>query len=401
MSRLKKLINKIIATVTKRPVDYDDNIIKTLYHGTIRKLNKGDFLKCNTTFDSYLTKILTGVFATTNLQRAKFFGIRNCLKHNGMTILENKKIYLEKLRDRLLVKFYVYYVDSKGFVPDNLDRGEYVRFNNTKISNLLEFDLANEVENGRWEIYLVNKLPETESKRHKQTLMREYIKSGRYKSVDVLNIIQRQRVPAMRISDDILVQFMSIENHLKLKLSRELFHSDMVDSYHGISHTTRVLFGVHLLSTYIHDIDNNVKKAIYYAAIIHDLGRTNDGKCFIHGENSVRLYQSKIKQYILDDYLQNQVIDAVKYHSVDDEDCPKEIGNSIIFKILKDADALDRGRLPKSKCVKSFLRLDIFKTGAGDELVDFMDKLAHNTRHLKWNNPYKELTDCIRQICNQ
>ena len=131
------------------------------------------------------------------------------------------------------------------------------------------------------------------------------------------------------------------------------------------------------------------------------MGRTHDGYCIIHGENSAKLYHSEIKQIISDEYLQKQVLEAVKYHSILDEYCPKEVQNNIIFKVLKDADALDRGRL-RETCDKSFLRLDVFETETGDRIVEFMHSLAYHTECFKWENPYKELTDCIQlQMLNR
>ena len=88
-------------------------------------------------------------------------------------------------------------------------------------------------------------------------------------------------------------------------------------------------------------------------------------------------------------------LEAVKYHSVDDWSCPIEVKDNIIWKVLKDADALDRGRFNR-RCDRSYLRLDIFKTELGSQIVDFMDKLPDLTRNLQWNNPLSELADCLK-----
>ncbi|MDL2308955.1 HD domain-containing protein [Bacteroidales bacterium OttesenSCG-928-C03] len=199
----------------------------------------------------------------------------------------------------------------------------------------------------------------------------------------------------MTTSEKILLQFRNLENRLILKLSRELFYPHMCDSYHGIGHTTRVLFGTHLLLRCIQDVDDDVMDAVYYACIIHDLGRTHDRACLNHGEISAKLYFPKIKELVSGEILQNQVFEAIKYHSIEDKDCPQKTCDNIVFKILKDADALDRGRL-YGKCDKSFLRLAVFKTEIGERLIDFMDRLAYQTQHLKWENPYQELTDYIQ-----
>ncbi|MDR0602768.1 MAG: DUF2441 domain-containing protein [Bacteroidales bacterium] len=197
------------------------------------------------------------------------------------------------------------------------------------------------------------------------------------------------------ISANILRNFSDLPKWMKLRLSKELFAPDMVYSMHGIAHTTRVLFGTVLLIHYIQDISEDIKEAIYYAAIIHDLGRTNDDKDFTHGADSAELYCSKIEQFVSDKSLQTQILNAVKYHSLDDSLCPQEEQN-IIWKVLKDADALDRGRLSIA-CDKSFLRLDIFKSETGDNIIDFTNRLSLYSENLTWNNPYDELIKCITE----
>jgi hypothetical protein len=198
-----------------------------------------------------------------------------------------------------------------------------------------------------------------------------------------------------KISANILRDFFDLQKWMKLQLSKELFSPDMVYSLHGIAHTARVLFGTVLLTHYVQDISEDTKRAVYYSAIIHDLGRTtNDYKDDVHGDNAAELYRSQIEQFVSNKDLQAQILSAIKYHSLDDSSCPHE-EQSIIWKILKDADALDRGRFFSQTCDKSFLRLDIFKTEIGDNIINFMNKLSVYSRDLTWDDPYDELTKCI------
>ncbi|MDR2027523.1 MAG: DUF2441 domain-containing protein, partial [Prevotellaceae bacterium] len=137
------------------------------------------------------------------------------------------------------------------------------------------------------------------------------------------------------ISSNILRNFSDLQKWMKLQLSKKLFSSDMLYSSHGIAHTSRVLFGTVLLTHYIQGISEDIKRAVYYSAIIHDLGRTNDYKDNTHGANSAELYRSQIEQFVPDKDLQAQVLSAVKYHSLDDSLCPQE-EQSIIWKIYRD-----------------------------------------------------------------
>lgn len=201
------------------------------------------------------------------------------------------------------------------------------------------------------------------------------------------------------VPDEVLLVYSNLYNQLGLNLSKNLFYPHMVNSYHGIAHTARVLFGTCLLVFFEKDLPDEIKNAIFYAAIIHDLGKTSDREGSIHGENSANLYRNKIKGFISDINLQMEILNAVKYHSIDDDFCPSQIKSSRVWKILKDADALDRGRFNK-KCDISFLRLEIFKTDIGTQILKFMEKLPFHTRNLHWDNPYVELTNCIKQINN-
>lgn len=199
------------------------------------------------------------------------------------------------------------------------------------------------------------------------------------------------------VPDEVLLVYSNLNNQLELNLSKNLFYPHMVNSYHGIAHTARVLFGTCLLVFFEKDLPDEIKNSIFYAAIIHDLGKTNDREGSIHGENSANLYRNKIKGFISDINLQMEILNAVKYHSIDDDFCPSQIRSSRVWKILKDADALDRGRFNK-KCDISFLRLEIFKTDIGTQILEFMEKLPFHTRNLNWDNPFVELTNCIKQI---
>jgi hypothetical protein len=209
------------------------------------------------------------------------------------------------------------------------------------------------------------------------------------------NFKKDETISFKKVLNEALEEFRSLENQLKLHLRKNLFYPHMINSYHGIAHTTRVLFGTCLILTFEKDMSHEVKNAIYYAAIIHDLGKTSDIEGAVHGEKSANLYRGKINKFISDTILQEEVLNSVKYHSVDDEYCPSLIKNSIIWKILKDADALDRGRFSRRKCDISYLRSSLFKKDIGTQIVRFMENLPFKTRNLQWENPYLELTNCI------
>lgn len=191
----------------------------------------------------------------------------------------------------------------------------------------------------------------------------------------------------------------SFENSLSaisLVLTKDLFSSHMLDSYHGIAHTARVLFASYLLSHAI-NLGEDESRACCFAAIIHDLGKRSDREGAEHGYNSMKLYKDYICEIIQDSSLAVRILQAVQYHSVADKDCPAKVQNDIIWKVLKDADALDRSRFSGRGCDKSFLRLDIYNTSIGQNIVDLTTYLPGWTQETQWNSPYNEIINIVKK----
>jgi HD superfamily phosphohydrolase YqeK len=137
------------------------------------------------------------------------------------------------------------------------------------------------------------------------------------------------------------------------------------------------------------------RKACCIAAIIHDLGKMNDREGAEHGYNSMLLYEEKIKSIIDNVQLQSRTLNAIRYHSVEDKDCPEEVKQDVIWKVLKDADALDRSRFAGKGCDKSYLRLGIYQSTIGQSIIDLTSYLPGWTHDIEWNQPYIEMIDEI------
>lgn len=93
----------------------------------------------------------------------------------------------------------------------------------------------------------------------------------------------------------------------------------------------------------------------------------------------------------------NSVLEAIRYHSVDDSLCPVTCKNNLIWKILKDADALDRSRFHGKGCDKSYLRLSIYDTLRGQKILALANVLPSLTEYNSWNSPYEEIVKSIKQ----
>ena len=188
--------------------------------------------------------------------------------------------------------------------------------------------------------------------------------------------------------------FSSCVDQLPIRLSKDLFYPNMINSYHGIAHTARVLLATHLLCNVI-EMSEVERKACCIAAIIHDLGKMNDREGAEHGYNSMLLYEEKIKSIIDNVQLQSRTLNAIRYHSVEDKDCPEEVKQDVIWKVLKDADALDRSRFAGKGCDKSYLRLGIYQSTIGQSIIDLTSYLPGWTHDIEWNQPYIEMIDEI------
>ncbi len=126
---------------------------------------------------------------------------------------------------------------------------------------------------------------------------------------------------------------------------------DGSETIHGVSHTVRVMFHAAEIADAL-SVATWERDAVVLAALWHDIGRTHDGGDYYHGAKSA----GKVVGLGLHGDLGKTHVDhalyAVTHHSgdeghgeraagwFDDEDAALRI-----FRILKDADALDRVRL--------------------------------------------------------
>lgn len=181
----------------------------------------------------------------------------------------------------------------------------------------------------------------------------------------------------------LLNQYLTKEDvaYLEEKISKikkeKLFKSKL----HGLYHSQKVLLFSFLIGKYykFNDIEMEI---LLDAAAYHDIGRTEDDNFNMHGFISSNYLEAKPKEYldspIYDDevnlYYLRSICDA---HSLEDrseeriyrnykDECPK-MHKHIFMKLchaLKDADALDRTRMPnisKAALNEKFLRFDLSK----------------------------------------
>lgn len=223
--------------------------------------------------------------------------------------------------------------------------------------------------------------------------------------IETIDYLQKLALPMPLSTEkfcDLVNTFSNFKERLGCSLTDELFSSKTIaHSFHGISHITRVLFWVHILC-YLTDIRWQTEKVIQYAAFIHDLCRKDNRMGEEeHGFDAANKYEDFLRQRI-PDTLMRSCMNAVIYHCKDDSECPDK---DLVWKLLKDADSLDRGRFghpqglsdirKKSKgCDVNYLRLDIFKNHP--KLEEYLTWsaywLAYITRYTKWSeNTFMDL----------
>lgn len=197
---------------------------------------------------------------------------------------------------------------------------------------------------------------------------------------------------------ELINTFSKFKEHLGCTLTKEYFfkNKNMAHSIHGIGHTTRVMFWVHVLC-YLFDIDKQKEKSVLYAAFIHELGRKSNDPNEEHGSDSVKKYENFFREKIPHEYVES-CKNAVICISNDDCRCSDKYNGDIwIRKILNDADVLDRGRSSSPKGI--YLNQKILSDGCDvdslmlsypQELKEKIAWLAYNiisiTRYTKWSD---------------
>ena len=163
---------------------------------------------------------------------------------------------------------------------------------------------------------------------------------------------------------------------------------------HGIYHNLRV-------SMFIFSLANTLKLEekdlilLLWAALYHDIGRINDVRDDDHGKRSGTLITKMKLGFSAED--KKIIKTIVTCHSLPDETLKEEANKNKVedlercerlFKILKDADGLDRVRLEYP-----YVKLDFLRTNAAKQLVPVAYELYYNYYLL---TKKVELEDCLK-----
>ena len=121
---------------------------------------------------------------------------------------------------------------------------------------------------------------------------------------------------------------------------------------HGVMHTRRVMIHASEISAAL-KVEPSIRETVIRAALWHDIGRTDDGRDYYHGAKSAGKVVGLGLHRGLPPPMVELALFAVTHHSGSEEHGERaakdflERSDSalLVFRILKDADGLDRVRL--------------------------------------------------------
>lgn len=167
---------------------------KNLYHGSCAKLSVGDKLTPRENYDSDMTKRLSAVFATPDMDYAKSFAITSAIHKHGMIWVTNHTMTTQKLKsgDEINRKFYVFELGADGFELDA--RNEYLFIGEKEILAVHEFDLLDEIKNKNLTIYEFDEFDlihdNQMSTNEKKDFFDNVLKNKKYHQVDIEKLIK-------------------------------------------------------------------------------------------------------------------------------------------------------------------------------------------------------------------
>jgi hypothetical protein len=156
--------------------------------------------------------------------------------------------------------------------------------------------------------------------------------------------------------------------------------------HHGVAHTARVMFWAAFLVQNLPVPDREqILRPVLVAAALHDTCRVSDAENPEHGCTAVNKFQRQIESTIGNPPQVVSCLQAIRLHCQPDEICGQK--ENLVWQILKDADALDRGRFERPNypngCDARFFRTETLRLDAPHFNIAWMAfHLAHMTSYL-------------------
>ena len=200
------------------------NTNKPYYHGSARQI-PGNHLMPYDQWNSVQNTRVCGAFVTSDIDYAKFFALNKCISGPGQVKLDNKKIYLERLADKIKPHFYVYTVYETPDLTFIHDRGtEYYSETPIKIAEIQKYNTGTELDELGFEVYVLdepfnaNKDDMTHAKDNsaRQNYMSSAIQQGKYHRVNITKLLQQQKNNTLKNAmNKFLLKVHSLSNWLQ------------------------------------------------------------------------------------------------------------------------------------------------------------------------------------------
>jgi hypothetical protein len=238
------------------------------------------------------------------------------------------------------------------------------------------------------------------------TTSHQYMVCGNPLKSDMQWLLQLERLEQSGIHCELVLRalkrLLNLETEIGMKLAYSFKNSQIArGSMHGIGHTIRVMFWILFLVSVTNSrkqcFSDKEETTALYAGFFHDLYRDNNEVEPTHG-NIASSYYSKVVHKLLPGDFAIRCLNAISVHSLTDD--PKE--PDVVWQLLKDADALDRGRFgfPRTLngCNPNKLRLSILRTDIGlcETICWSAFSLSKITRSVNWGqNACAEFVNAI------
>lgn len=170
---------------------------------------------------------------------------------------------------------------------------------------------------------------------------------------------------------------------------------------HALGHCERVLLFALLIGEKIFGADREALEILAQAAVFHDTRRQDDFLDTGHGARAAVYYEEFCKENP-DLTYHPEVVYLMRFHDLDDkkgfEAIRKRFGDDlwrviVLYKIFKDADALDRWRLGSKGLDKKYLRTSFAK--------DMTDYSHHIVRATIPAQTLKKTEDEVERVIRQ
>ncbi|MFA5192444.1 MAG: HD domain-containing protein [Verrucomicrobiia bacterium] len=190
-------------------------------------------------------------------------------------------------------------------------------------------------------------------------------------------------------------------DHPELCPVRERFvKPKLADDHHGSIHATRVMFWSAFLVQHLNEaLKQELLPMVLTAASLHDTCREDSQEDEAHGRLAVEAHRGIIAAFLKDERLLTPCLNAIQYHCVPDEKYPAA---DLTLQILKDADALDRGRFAplnqEGGCETKFFRTEVLKRDTYKNIAWMAYWAAQITRYSPFGS--KPCADFGSSLCS-